>query len=108
MASIGWRESCGSVAVWCEVLVKLAHVKSVDGPNDISAEVCDVYITEVDVLTAGWRDGASVRRSGNLAFGFWCTRRCWRSIRLTWKPEIQKYQQISTNNNALPLKKPWL
>lgn len=40
------------MAVEREVLVKLVHVKGLHVADDISAELRDVYIAEVDVLPA--------------------------------------------------------
>lgn len=63
-------------------------------------------MTEVNVLTAGRRYGAGVRRAGgHVNVGFGSTGRRRRSRRWTWKPEPQRDRVISKNNSELPLKK---
>lgn len=98
------------MAVRREVLVELVDVESVDGPDDVGAEVRDVYVAEVNVLAAGRGGGASVGRPVELVLGsrgnvgLWCSRRRWRPLRLTWEPEPRKHQTMSTNANEHPLK----
>lgn len=81
------------MAVWRQVLVELVNVEGVDGADDVSAELRDVDVTEVDVLTVGRRSSAGahcVHRLTALVFGSHvqvCLRgggRCWRPVRLTW------------------------
>lgn len=63
-------------------------VKSVYGAYDVTAELRDVNVTEVNVLAAGGRNRA-IHRAVTLMFGphvkvgFRGSRRCWRSMRLT-------------------------
>lgn len=102
VAGIWWGQNSGAVAVGREVLVKLVDVESVDVADDVSAELRDVHVTEVYVLTADGvnRAGAALHRPVALVFvphvkvSFRGSGRCWRPMRLTWKPKPRKHQSI--------------
>lgn len=102
VAGVWWGKNSGAMAVGREVLVELVDVKSVDGADDVGAELWDVHVTEVNVLTGGGRNRAGDAVQGPMAVvfvphvkvGFRCSWRCWRSMRLTWKPKPRKHQSI--------------
>lgn len=66
-------------------------VESIYGADDISAEVRDVHVTEINVLAAGGRNRAELHRLVALVLGplvkvcFWGSGRCWKSVRVTCK-----------------------
>lgn len=82
-----------------KVLVELVHVECVHGADDVRAELGDVHVAEVDVLTAGGRHGAVAAICRPVAVVFVCHvdfsfrggGRCWRSVRVTWTPQRKKY-----------------
>lgn len=61
----------GAVAVGRQILVELVDVEPVDGADDVGAQLRDVHVAEVDVLTAAGRSrtrGAALQRPQALVF----------------------------------------